>query len=233
MKKKIFAITVSVLTFLGSLGWASELEKDELNEVVAFAQAQDYYNCNDFKDAYLHPSMNQVYQVEEHSIYHVVCVQAASGTETIWFQRLKQGPLQPIWFATPQETSPSGRIGFRRFVKLMNAVFDPETNETSNHFEWTENNSQSEGGIWKFVDGKFVLQTYYIDARDSPLRIYDGEISSAAAQRDNRTGGSPCAEIEGRPFSADNYSFLPRGRPYNPDSNAFTLEAKPFNDICE
>ena len=38
MKKKIFAITVSVLTFLSSLGWASELEKDELNEVVAFAK---------------------------------------------------------------------------------------------------------------------------------------------------------------------------------------------------
>jgi len=233
MSKKTLGFTVALAWLVGSIGQAGELSQDQLDEVAAFAQAQDYYNCNNFKDAYRHPSMNQVYAVDAHSIYRVACVQAASGTETVWFQRSDQGPLKPIWFATPQETSPSGRIGFRRFAKLMNAVFDPETNETSNHFEWTENNSKSEGGIWKFVDGKFVLQTYYIDARDSPLRIYDGEISSAAAQRDNRTGGSPCAEIEGRPFSADNYSFLPRGRPYNPDSNAFTLEAKPFNDICE
>ena len=233
MSKKTLGFKVALAWLVSSIGQAGELSQDQLDEVVAFAQAQDYYNCNNFKDAYRHPSMNQVYAVNAHSIYSVACVQAASGTETVWFQRLDQGPLKPIWFATPQETSFSGRIGFRRFAKLMNAVFDPETNETSNHFEWTENNSKSEGGIWKFVDGKFVLQTYYIDARDSPLRIYDGEISSAAAQRDNRTGGSPCAEIEGRPFSADNYSFLPKGRPFNPDSNAFTLEAKPFNDICE
>ena len=45
MKKKIFAITVSVLTFLSSLGWASEIEKDELNEVVAFANKLGVYDC--------------------------------------------------------------------------------------------------------------------------------------------------------------------------------------------
>ena len=56
MKKKIFAITVSVLTFLSSLGWASELEKDELNEVVAFAKTLGVYDCYDFEDAYRHTS---------------------------------------------------------------------------------------------------------------------------------------------------------------------------------
>ena len=232
MSKRTFGFTIALAWLISSIGQAGELSQDQLDEVVAFAQAQDYYNCNDFKDAYRHPSMNQVYAVDAYSIYHVICVQAESGKETVWFHRSDQGPLNPIWFATPQETSPSGRIGFRRFAKLINAVFDPETNEISNHFEWTENNSQSEGGIWKFIDGKFVLQTYYIDASDSPLRIYDGEISLTSVQRDNGTGGSVCAEIDRRPFSAENYSFLPKGKPYNPDSNAFSLEARPFNDQC-
>ena len=232
MSKRTFGFTIALAWLISSIGQAGELSQDQLDEVVAFAQAQNYYNCNDFKDAYRHPSMNQVYAVDAHSIYRVICVQAAYGKETVWFHRSDQGPLNPIWFATPQETSPSGRIGFRRFAKLFNAVFDPETNEISNHFEWTENNSQSEGGIWKFIDGKFVLQTYYIEASDSPLRIYDGEISLASVQRDNGTSGSVCAEIDGRPFSAENYSFAHQGRPYNPDSNAFSLEARPFNDQC-
>ena len=232
MSKKTFGFTIALAWLISSIGQADELSQDQLDEVVSFAQAQDYYNCNDFKDAYRHPSMNQVYAVDAHSIYHVVCVQAASGTETVWFQRSNRGPLQPIWFATPQETSPSGRIGFRRFAKLINAVFDPETNEISNHFEWTEGKSQSEGGIWEFEDRKFVLQTYYLEASDKPLTVYEGEISLASVQRDNRTGGSPCAKIEGRPFFAENYSFAHQGRPYNPDSNAFSLEARPFNDQC-
>ena len=232
MSKRTFGFTIALAWLISSIGQADELSQDQLDEVVSFAQAQDYDNCNDFKDSYLHLSMNQVYAVDAHSIYRVVCVQVASGTETVWFQRSNQGPLKPIWFATPQEISPSGRIGFRRFAKLINAVFDPETNEISNHFEWSENKSQSEGGIWEFEDRKFVLQTYYIEASDKPLTVYEGEISLASVQRDNRTGGSPCAEIEGRPFFAENYSFAHQGRPYNPDSNAFSLEARPFNDQC-
>ncbi|MGY8790312.1 MAG: DUF1176 domain-containing protein, partial [Pseudomonadales bacterium] len=156
-----------------------QLSQDQLDEVVAFAQAQDYYNCNNFKDAYRHPSMSQVYAVDVHSIYRVACVQGASGTETVWFQRSDQGPLKPIWFATPQETSPSGHIGFRRFAKLMNAVFDPETNEISTHEKWVGHGDQSEGGTWKFEDGRFVLKEYHVDAvadqKVDPITVFEGD----------------------------------------------------------
>ena len=66
MKKKIFAITVSLITFLGSLGWASDLEKNELDELVAFVNSLGVYDCYDFKGAYSHPEMNQVYTVDEY-----------------------------------------------------------------------------------------------------------------------------------------------------------------------
>ena len=77
MSKKTLGFTVVLAWLVGSIGQAGELSQDQLDEVVAFAQAQDYYNCNNFKDAYRHPSMNQVYAVDAHSIYRVACVQAA------------------------------------------------------------------------------------------------------------------------------------------------------------
>ena len=87
MKKKIFAITVSVLTFLSSLGSASKLEKDELNEVVALANSLGVYDCYDFEGAYSHPEMNQVYTVDAHLIYRVVCMKAASNAVNKWLKR--------------------------------------------------------------------------------------------------------------------------------------------------
>ena len=67
MSKKTFGFTIALTWLISSIGQAGELSQDQLDEVVSFAQAQDYYNCNDFKDAYLHPSMNHVYQVEAQS----------------------------------------------------------------------------------------------------------------------------------------------------------------------
>ncbi|MDA9823950.1 hypothetical protein N9C56_15935, partial [Paracoccaceae bacterium] len=131
MKKKIFAITVSVLTFLSSLGWASELEKDELNEVVAFAKTLGVYDCYDFEDAYRHTRMNQVYTVGVHSIYNIVCILGASNFGTVWFQRLGQGPLKPIYFAKPILSS-SRVVGLETVNELATTSFDSETTEISN-----------------------------------------------------------------------------------------------------
>ena len=61
MKKKIFAITVSIISLLSPAGWASELKKNELDKVVAFAKTLGVYDCYDFEDAYRHTRMNQVY----------------------------------------------------------------------------------------------------------------------------------------------------------------------------
>ena len=122
MKTKIFVITLSVLTFLSSLGWASELEKDELNEVVAFAKTLGVYDCYDFEDAYRHPEMNQLYTVGEHSIYHINRFLAAYNFGTVWFQRSNQGPLKPIYFV--QLTQSSSRIiGLETVNTLVNASF--------------------------------------------------------------------------------------------------------------
>ena len=121
MKTKIFAITVSVLTFLSSLGWASELEKNELDEVVTFAKTLGVYDCYDFEGAYRHPKMNQVYSVGEHSIYNIVCILGASNFGTVWFQRLGQGPLKPIYFAT---TPVSGFSKDKKRLDILSGVIN-------------------------------------------------------------------------------------------------------------
>ena len=178
MKTKIFMITLSVLTFLSSLGWASELEKDELNEVVAFANSLGVYDCYDFKYAYRHPKMNQVYSVGEHSIYNIVCILGASNFGTVWFQRSGQGPLKPIYFAKPILSS-SRVVGLETVNELATTSFDPESNEISTHEKWAGHGDQSEGGTWKFEDGRFVLKEYHVDAvadqKVEPITVFGGE----------------------------------------------------------
>ena len=178
MKQKIFAITVSVLTFLSSLGWASELEKNELDEVVAFANKLGVCDCYNFEGAYRHPKMNQVYTVGEHSIYNIVCILGASNFGTVWFQRLGKGPLQPIYFAKPILSS-SRVVGLETVNELATTSFDPETNEISNHEKWAGHGDQSEGGTWKFEDGRFVLKEYHVDAvadqKVDPITVFEGD----------------------------------------------------------
>ena len=178
MKKKIFAITVSVLTFLSSLGWASELEKDELNEVVAFAKTLGVYDCYDFEDAYRHTRMNQVHTVGEHSIYRIGCRLHAYNLAEIWFQRSDQGSLKPIYFAKPILSS-SRVVCLETVNELMNAAFDPETNEISTHEKRVGHGDQSEGGTWKFEGGRFVLKEYHVDAvadqKVDPITVFEGD----------------------------------------------------------
>ena len=178
MKKNIFAITVLIISLMGSLGWASELEKNELDEVVAFAKTLGVYDCYDFEDAYRHTRMNQVHTVGEHSIYRIGCRLHAYNLAEIWFQRSDQGSLKPIYFAKPILSS-SRVVGLETVNELMNAAFDPETDEISTHEKWVGHGDQSEGGTWKFEDGRFVLKEYHVDAvadqKVDPITVFEGD----------------------------------------------------------
>ena len=178
MKKKIFAITVSIISLLSPAGWASELKKDELDKVVAFAKTLGVYDCYDFEDAYRHTRMNQVHTVGEHSIYRIGCRLHAYNLAEIWFQRSDQGSLKPIYFAKPILSS-SRVVGLESVNELMNVAFDPETNEISTHEKWVGHGDQSEGGTWKFEDGRFVLKEYHVDAvadqKVDPITVFEGD----------------------------------------------------------
>ena len=178
MKKKIFAITVSIISLLSPAGWASELKKNELDKVVAFAKTLGVYDCYDFEDAYRHTRMNQVYTVGEHSIYRIGCRLHAYNLAEIWFQRSDQGSLKPIYFAKPILSS-SRVVGLETVNELMNAAFDPETNEISTHEKWVGHGDQSEGGTWKFEDGRLILKEYHVDVvadqKVDPITVFEGD----------------------------------------------------------
>ena len=101
----------------------------------------------------------------------------ASNFGTVWFQRSGQGPLKPIYFAIPILSS-SRIVGFETVNELATTSFDPKTNEISNHLKWAGHGDQSEGGTWKFEDGRFVLKEYHVDAvadqQVDPVTVFEG-----------------------------------------------------------
>jgi hypothetical protein len=51
-------MTIAIAGLIGPIVQASELEKNELDEVVTFATNLGIYDCYGFKGAYDHPEMN-------------------------------------------------------------------------------------------------------------------------------------------------------------------------------
>ena len=114
----------------------------------------------------------------EHSIYRIGCRLHAYNLAEIWFQRSDQGSLKPIYFAKPILSS-SRVVGLETVNELMNAAFDPETNEISNHYKWVGHGDQSEGGTWKFEDGRLILKEYHVDVvadqKVDPITVFEGD----------------------------------------------------------
>ena len=85
---------------------------------------------------------------------------------------------KPIYFAKPILSS-SLVVGLETVNELATTSFDPETNEISNHEKWAGHGDQSEGGTWKFEDGRFVLKEYHVDAvadqKVEPITVFGGE----------------------------------------------------------
>ena len=177
MQRLILKMTIAIAGLIGPIVQASELEKNELDEVVTFATNLGIYDCYGFKGAYDHPEMNQVYTVGKYSIYNIVCILGASNFGTVWFQRSGQGPLKPIYFAKPILSS-SRVVGFETVNELATTSFDSKTNEISNHMKWAGHGDQSKGGTWKFEDGRFVLKEYHVDAvadqQVDPVTVFEG-----------------------------------------------------------
>ena len=114
----------------------------------------------------------------EHSIYRIGCRLHAYNLAEIWFQRSNQGSLKPIYFAKPILSS-SRVVGLEIVNELATTSFDPETNEISTHEKWAGHGDQSEGGTWKFEDGRFVLKEYHVDAvadqKVDSVTVFEGE----------------------------------------------------------
>jgi hypothetical protein len=95
--------------------------------------------------------MSQVYPVGEHSINQIRCRSAVYNLTEIWVERSNQRSLKPIQLTKPILSS-SHVVGLKTGNGLINAAFDPDTNEISNDEKWVGHGDQSEGGRWTIED---------------------------------------------------------------------------------
>ena len=58
LERLILKMTITIAGLIGPIVQASELEKNELHEVVTFATNLGIYDYYGFKGAYDHPEMN-------------------------------------------------------------------------------------------------------------------------------------------------------------------------------
>jgi len=59
--------------------------------------------------------------------------------------------------------APPKVIGYTATTELVDPDFDAETNSISMHAKWRGLGDASSSGVWKFVDGEFVLSEYDVD----------------------------------------------------------------------
>ena len=99
--------------------------------------------------------MSQVYPVGEHSINQIRCRSAVYNLTEIWVERSNQGSLKPIQLTKPILSS-SHVVGLKTGNGLINAAFDPDTNEVSNDEKWV-----GHGDHLRVVDGQLRTGDYY------------------------------------------------------------------------
>ena len=100
--------------------------------------------------------MSQVYPVGEHPINQIRCRSAVYNLTEIWVERSNQRSLKPIQLTKPILSS-SHVVGLKTGNGLINAAFDPDTNEISNDEKWVGHGDQSEGGRWTIEDGRLLF----------------------------------------------------------------------------
>jgi hypothetical protein len=100
--------------------------------------------------------MSQVYSVGGHPINQISCRSAIYNLTEIWVERSNQRSLKPIQLTKPILSS-SHVVGLKTGNGLINAAFDPDTNEISNDEKWVGHADQSEGGRWTIEDGRLLF----------------------------------------------------------------------------
>ena len=109
--------------------------------------------------------MSQVYPVGEHSINQIRCRSAVYNLTEIWVERSNQRSLKPIQLTKPILSS-SDVVDLKTGNGLINAAFDPDTNEVSNDEKWV-----GHGDHLRVVDGQLRTEDYcFICKMPTPLK---------------------------------------------------------------
>ncbi|MDP8998419.1 MAG: DUF1176 domain-containing protein [Pseudomonadota bacterium] len=108
------------------------------------------------------------------TLFKFVCSMAAYNETDIFYLADSESTLSRLSFAEPQmdisyvggddSKLKSMKVNaMKASDSLINADFDPKSNEISNFAKWRGTGDASSGGTWALNEGEFVLQNYQVD----------------------------------------------------------------------
>lgn len=132
------------------------------------------------------------YPPRPYMLYRIHCTYGAYNESAIYYGLDDYDELHPIQFAVPEfevvyengdiyaSVERVDHLGFTVQDLIINSSVDPETLTISSFSKWRGMGDASSVGIWRFSDGRFVLQSYDVDgsydSKVNPTRIYgEGE----------------------------------------------------------
>lgn len=117
------------------------------------------------------------------TLHEVFCSSGAYNIITVYLITLADGATTPVQFAAPAftpvyENDDSEKAvlridiqGFSTADNLVNATFDAATDTMTSDAKWRGVGDAGTSGTWRFLQGRFVLMHFEVDAS------YDGEIN--------------------------------------------------------
>lgn len=165
----------------------------ELAEVEAIFTALYEQNCPRFDDEPLVPSevfdLSVPYGGDDEAqpdqplrVYQFFCFTGAYNANFVYFTWTELEGLQPLSLTYPlyditwadEEETEVRSLDISGYVSrpiITNPTFDPETVTISAVSYWRGIGDASSGGVWRYKDGAFVLETFFVDA------TYDEEVN--------------------------------------------------------
>ena len=150
MKYLLALSTILSLAFtpLAAEEAAEQIEAEELELVVSYANSLFSEDCYQFKDAFSYVQFNKKYQIDDHLIYEILCRAAAYNGFSRWFRQFIDGSFTPIYFPMPNlEKNSSGQFiiaGFKDENELVNSEFNYESQTVISVNNWIGSGEASE-----------------------------------------------------------------------------------------
>ena len=121
-------------------------------------------------------------------LYQLPCTMGAYNFGSVFYSAIDYDEIRQIQFAEPvfdivreseefdSAVTSINVTGFTAYGILTNPDFDPETKTITSFSKWRGAGDASSSGTWVFDGGRFVLESYDVDASyndgANPIRIY-------------------------------------------------------------
>lgn len=124
--------------------------------------------------------------IRKATLHELFCFSGAYNISYVYLIETEDDGVVPLFFASPdfspvyQDAETSEKVlridigGFTAYPLLVNPTYDEKTRTLKSDGAWRGLGDASSSGTWTFIEGKFVLTHFDVDAS------YDGEINPTA-----------------------------------------------------